>query len=211
MKKLMMIAAAMTIVGGAYAQCSDPVLTDCSLVYDFKASLKSTVGKAASGDCEDLCYRATASKSLKGYLYACEGCDCDAFQLATLTAYEKKSDETFVGVPEWDFLNAIGKKSLDAEGLFVVDFAQGSFTAGGFGSFDSKTGMLKSFSGSIVGSLPAPYCEVACADGTPTVAYLSCDFIEDYEIETVAFGTFSLKYNKSLSAKYAAGTWVPAL
>jgi hypothetical protein len=71
--------------------------------------------------------------------------------------------------------------------------------------------MLKSFSGSIVGSLPAPYCEVACADGEPTVAYLSCDFIADYDIETVAFGTFSLKYNKSLSAKYAAGTWVPAL
>lgn len=208
MKKLMMIAAAMTIVGGAYAQCSDPVEGTCSQVYDFKASLKTTVGKAASGDCADLCYRTKSSISLKGYLYDCD-CGCDAFLTATLLAYDKKADEVYVGTPVWAFLNAIGKKSTDAEGLFDVAFAQGTFTAGGFGTFDGKLGMLKSISGNIVGSLPGPVCEVSCADGEPTVAYPACDFAEDYDVATVAYGTFSLKYNKSLSAKYSAGTWVP--
>jgi len=211
MKKLMMIAAAMTIVGGAYAQCSDPVDSNCSQVYDFKASLKTTVGKAASGDCADLCYRAKSSKSIKGWLYACE-CGCDSFMLAELFAYEKKSGDTFSGVPAWAFLNAIGKKGTDAEGLFTVaiDETGTTFTAGGFGSFYSD-GTLKSLSGSIVGSLPGPACDVACADGEPTIAYPACDFEESSDVDTVAYGTFSLKYNKSYSAKYSAGTWTPGL
>ena len=45
MKTLMLFAAALMVVGGAFAQCSDPVVSNCSLVYDFKASLKTTKGK----------------------------------------------------------------------------------------------------------------------------------------------------------------------
>jgi len=44
MKKLLMFAAAMTIVGGAYAQCYEPggITSECSIpVWDFKASGKT--------------------------------------------------------------------------------------------------------------------------------------------------------------------------
>lgn len=208
MKKLMLIAAAVTIVGGAFAQCSDPEVTNCSLVYDFKASLKTTAGKAYSGDCEDLCYRATGSKSFKGYIYTCE-CECTNFMYAaTYYLYDKKSDTELFGAPTWQYLNAIGKKSTDAEGFVIFGGYGGVLYAAGHGKFDDA-GLLKSMSGDLAGYLYPPYCAEQCSDGEYAVAYPACSWQESYGVMTPAFGSWSIKYNKSLSSKYSQGLWVP--
>jgi len=210
MKKQMLLAAAAMIVGGAFAQCSDPEVSNCSLVYDFKASLKTTVGKSYSGDCADLCYRASGSKSFKGYIFSCE-CECTNFlRNATFYATEKKSGAEIYGVPYWMFLNAIGKNGTDAEGIFSIysDSMYETFAAAGQGKFDDA-GLLKSMSGSMLGYMEPPYCSEQCSDGEYAVAYPACDWESSTSVPTVAYGSWSMKYNKSLSAKYAQGLWTP--
>ena len=216
MKKLMMFAAAMTIVGGAYAQCGLPGGQDecnTALVYDFKVSVKTTAGKNYSGKCDDVCYRSKSSKSMKGYLYVC-GCTCEEFmEDSTLYLYDKKADQVFEGMPEWEIFNKIGKKNLETEGLFGFedDYGEFVFTAAGFGKVNKKDGVLKTMSGSLVGSMEAPLCEVACDIGDTAVAYPACDWYEDGDVPTIAFGTWSLKHNKKLSQKYFAGLWEPGM
>ena len=221
MKKLMMLAASMTIVGGAYsADCglgtSSNAPCSAALVYDVKISVKTTAGKSYSGECYDSCYRAKSSRSYKGYLYAC-GCTCDDLLAAEFYLVDKKNDDVFEGAIEWNILSRIGKKNLDAEGLFEADLAD-AFTsrefiiaAAGFGAFDKKTGQLKSMSGNVVGTLTAPECVVPCDIGEPAVAFPACDWQEDSDVETVAFGTWSIKYNKKLSQRYYANLWEPGM
>ena len=71
MKKLMMIAAAMTIAGGAFASSCTPVEeSECAPVYKVKISLKTTDAKSGSSKdgCAELCYRKKGKMNLQGYL-----------------------------------------------------------------------------------------------------------------------------------------------
>jgi len=215
MKKLMMFAAAMTIVGGAFAQCELPTASnECALVYTFKASVKTTVAKAKI-DCDEICYRNKGSKSLKGYLYVCS-CYCEDFMGGSLWFEDTKTDEVFEGGLGWSILSRIGKKSMDAEG-FWTGGAQGDENTGitmyaaGFGAFDSKTGVLKNMSGNIVGMMDAPICAKDCEVGAMAVAYPACDWESSEDVPTVLFGSWSISYNKKLSQKYYAGLWAPGL
>ena len=215
MKKLMMFAATMTIVGGAFAACSDPLPTPettCALVYDVKISVKTTVPKARTEteviECEDdvtasICYRVTGSRSFKGYLTNCD-CDCTAFAGANLILWEPKAEAmiTVDTVLDWDVLNLIGKKGEDVEGAFSLDLDGNTYAdlyGAGFGKIDRKTGIIKSISGDIVGVIPGPLCVDAECDTTDSVAF-PCEEIGDADM-TVAFGTWSVKYNKSQSQK----------
>ncbi len=213
MKKLMMLAAAMTIVGSAFAACELPAAGDCALVYDFKASLKTT--KGGEGSC-DACIRVKGTKALTGWIFVC-ACDCETFMSdAVLLAYDKKSGTVYTGPVVWGLLNKIGKKSVDAEGYWTsaltvdVDGA-GAFAAAGFGTFDGL--VLKSMSGDLVGTIPAPACEVKCDLGTVASALPACTFEFDPENPpaTIVYGSWSMKYDKKMSAAYAAGTWVPGM
>ncbi len=216
MKKLMMFAAAVTIVGGAFAQCELPsVSNQCALVYTFKASVKTTVGKSKY-DCADVCYRNKGSKSFKGYLYVCS-CLCEDFlSNSALWFVDSKTKQEFTGALYWSILNRIGKKSMDAEGFWTgsaEDDEVGTdvnMYAAGFGKFDSKTGYLKSMSGNIVGSMSAPICEMDCATAL-AVAYPACEWDETDQVPTVLFGSWSISYNKKLSQKYFAGLWAPGM
>ena len=220
MKKLMMFAAAMTIVAGAYAQCGfdDPNYEcDAALVYQAKFNVKTTKGKPYSGKCDDVCYRQKGSANYKGYLYAC-GCTCDEFMDAELLLTgNKKNREVFEGFPEWVTLNKIGKKNLDAEGYFHVELddvetgREFILDAAGFGKFDKKGGYLKNMSGNFVGLMSAPLCEDPCEIGDPAVAFPACDWEEDEDVETIAFGKWSIKYNKKLSKKYWNNEWDPEM
>lgn len=220
MKKLMMFAAAMTIVGGAYAQCGlgDTPGMSCALVYNAKFSVKTTKGKPYSGKCDDLCYRAKASVSYKGFLYVC-ACSCDEFLQDGMfyLSGNKKNSEVFEGAPEWTVLNKIGKKNLDAEGFFNAELSdletgrEFNLAAAGFGKFDKKTGHLTSMSGNLVGVMSAPECEIECATGEPAVAFPACDWDESDDVATIAYGSWSIKYNKKLSKRYLENTWEPGM
>ena len=208
MKKLMMFAAAMTIVAGAYASdCGD--CTDdcsCSLVYEFKASLKTTIAKGISDSCSSSCYRKCGSAKLKGYLYFCGLCDCEAFAGMKFVAQETKSDDFVFGNSEsgvditWNILNVIGKSDSDVEGHWSVSDSDSgwSFTAAGCGKYDTKNDRLKSISGDLVGMGPGPSCELSCDDSSLSTVTLLCDVSSDTE-NTIAYGSWSIKYHKKYS------------
>ena len=211
MKKLMMFAAAMTIVGGAYAStCGDDCTDDCScsLVYEFKASLKTTIAKdIAATDCDSgTCYRKCGSAKIKGYLYYCGACDCSALEGMLFVAKETKSDSYVFGnadagvSPTWEILNLIGKKDTDVEALWsVADQESGwSFTAAGCGSYDAKNDRIKSISGELVGKGPGPSCELSCDDSSASTVTLLCDLTDD-DTSTIAYGSWSMKFHKKYS------------
>jgi hypothetical protein len=209
MKKLMMFAAAMTIVGGAYAQCEDPDPTpgNCALAYDVKISVKSTIpestkGYTISSPCEDDvdldggCFRKIGKYSYQGLLYTCD-CECNAIADATFYLWNKKAKEYVVygDTITWSFLNIIGKKQKDAEGYFTFDTATASFVAAGFGTWDTKNNWLKSLSGSIVGAGAPPECDDANYCGA-AAAFICTDLsFPDDTLPTAYAGTFSLKYS----------------
>jgi len=206
MKKLMMFAAAMTIVGGAYASTCDDT---CSLVYDFKASLKTTVPKDASTDCASVCYRKCGSVSLKGYFYLCGTCTCEDFAQMLFVAVDKKTKDFVVGsdeegiAPTWTILNQIGKKDSNLEALWGVEGNDGwTWQAAGCGTYDLKNDRVKSISGSLVGQKDPPACTTVsdCTDvSTSARAYALCSSDADETLPTVVYGSWSMKYNSSLS------------
>jgi hypothetical protein len=218
MKKLMIAAAAAAMIGGVQAACEDPVVptADCAVVYNFKATLTTTVDKYGKitvkndlgcGDYEKetfkSCYREKGKKTLNGYYYACE-CACDladtdAFGLVLWDAKTKCLDEE--AAIEWDILQTFGKKFDKVEAMIYLATADGEFFAAGMGSVDTKKEIVKSISGNIVGAVA---CDETCLD--------CCDedfrfgsVCEDADIldeeNTVAYGSWSLKYNSSLSKK----------
>lgn len=222
MKKLMMFAAAMTIVGGAYAACTLPVVSnDCALVYSMKVSLKGTTSKVKV-DCDEVCYRVKGSKSLKGYLYVCS-CACEDFMdTASLWLQDKKYDAVLEGPISWMFLNRFGKSESDAEGFWSaslensVDSESDAFMyailyGAGFGKFDSDNGLLKNMSGNVVGYQAAPFCEKDCELGSYAIAYPACDWEETDEVPSAVYGTWSISLDKKASEKYYNGTWAPGM
>ncbi|MFO7938029.1 MAG: hypothetical protein R6V06_10560 [Kiritimatiellia bacterium] len=122
MKKLMMVAAAMTIAGGAFAQCGyepgtpgQPEPGLCALVYSVKLTAKTTVAKFLKGqivsgsgtvcgygeegyETDPVIYRKPGKVKLQGYWMNCS-CDCteyeedmSAFDSSWLWLWEKRSN-----------------------------------------------------------------------------------------------------------------------
>ena len=212
MKKLMMFAAAMTIVGGAHAQCNDSL--DCAQVWDVKMSLKTTQAatlKAKNVCADNACYRKPGKKSLNGFLFVgggCGECTCASINDAVFYLWDKKAKEMVVdgGEISWSFLHIIGKKDTEAEGLFGITSDEGiELTGAGFGKWDLKNKILKSLSGEIVGAGAPPACSIDCTDEIPAVAFIcTADGIEEVEDAPTAYsGKFSIKYSKGSSKKAA--------
>lgn len=223
MKKLMIAAAVAAMIGGVQAACEDPEETkpevDCAVAYEFKASLTTTAAKFGKvswkDDCGDkytevTCYREKGKKTIKGYYYACD-CVCDLADtdMFDLVLWDDKV-KGCAEVVDFDFvlLQTFGKKLDKVEAFFELATSEnGEYFAAGQGKVDTKNGLVKSISGDIVGLLDAPDCQDdECEDGD--------DFPEDLrfgaicedaaaldEASTAAFGSWSLKYNKSLSKK----------
>jgi hypothetical protein len=223
----MMTAATAMLAGGAFAACTLPTEDRyCAQVYEVKVSLKTTVGKTKV-DCEEVCYRNKGSAKLKGYLYTCD-CSCTGLLTSALYLYDKATDAEYFGFPSWAFLSRIGKKNKDAEAhliapLYTTDGLPAKnggevYFLSGFGKFDSD-GRLKEMSGNIVGMRYPPYCEEDCSIGSFAFAYPWCYLEQEngngnyaaqpYYVQTVGYGSWSIRYNKKLSEKYAAGLWIP--
>ena len=222
MKRWAVLASAAMVAGGLYAACGDvPQTSACTLVYDFKASLKMTVGKSYSGGCEDTCYRKISTVKVKGYLYAC---DCCATNLEGILWFGKgwwadgEGDTAYQVDVFFPLLNIIGKKNREAEGaLFLSDFGsiftsnqvdqvEGppfSFVLLGAGFGKAKDWQVRSLSGAMIGIVEPPACAVDCADYADAVAYPACEFEPDPDIYDVASGKWSIRYNSSLAKKVA--------
>lgn len=223
MKKLMIAAAAAAMIGGVQAACQDPITPaeDCAIAYSFKATLNTTAIKLGKvtvkndlgcGDYEKetvySCYREKGKKTLTGYYYACE-CACDladtdVFGLALWDSKTKCLDES--AAIEFEILQTFGKKFDKVEALLWLETDNGVFYAAGMGSVDTKKGIVKSISGDIVGAMDAPECDPDCDCEDLRFGAICEDADVLDEASTVAYGSWSLKYNSSISKKLVNGS-----
>jgi hypothetical protein len=212
MKKLVMMATAL-VAASSFAQCTpgdtpDPV--NCAQVYNVALSLKTTAGKSGAVDIgtecapgsTSVCYRVISKMTLKGYLSNCT-CGCDTFVDNVLDLFDTKTDEMVVssGSITWDILGRIGKKNAEVEAQGTINGTDMEMM--GFGKYDAKNDRISSISGQVQGTLIPPSCTVACAPGGTAYPNDLCDPSIPQMVNTIAYGTFSIKYNSSASKKYA--------
>ena len=219
--------AAMTV--GAFADCGEgDVQTTGAQVYKFTFSGKTTKGvtpgKAAAADCGEgggaLCpARVSAKLKIKGWVVYClptcsetlaQGtAPANYFAFWALKPY--KSDVAEAEIAN-TFVNVIGKKPNKAEmyGEFKGSMPYSADAAwvfdhisfAGLGKYKASKGIYSSISGNFAGSVGTSWW-VSKAECAPSRIY-ACDTLtlqcED-EYNTVAFGKWSVKYNKSASKK----------
>ena len=181
-------------------------------------------------------YRTKDSIALAGWLYAAENCTCDGWIEKALVWETKRkvqlTDAAFAfglaeGTP-----NVIGKKCTEAEAFWTLT---GTFNYGaqraqtitlygaGLGSFARKTATF-SLSGNAAGTMSASYdlkltakqleklgAEACEASKVSKCDAVWCDDEDPIDSDTVVFGTWSMKYNKSMTTKYNKTLKVSAL
>ena len=230
MKKLMIAAAAAAMVGGAYAApCTpvDPTPGDCASVYSFKLNVKTTKGVTLKGgtvgsgsqctpgevsSCTVI--REKDSTVIQGWIYECT-CGCDVAATGSVIAWDSKRKAP-VDSPAFTktLLNVIGKKQNVAEwawtfaGTAKYDAQREQayeLTGAGYGTFSK--GLYRSFSGNFAGTAKASYDlktkpeSTACACD-PSQVWDCTDLTTLVDADTVAFGTWTAKYDASASKKY---------
>lgn len=223
MKKLMMFAAAMTIVGGAYATCS-PTPTSCALVYNVKLNLKTSMGKGTTGTSNSLCAPGNPGACVRfpnfsyvvdGYLAYCD-CDCDGIMsandnVAWCTKLKSAVELDFT----WNYVHVIGNQA-QAEALWALDGEDsilGDFwlIGAGFGTYRKVTPrVFGSFSGYAVGEMIDPICLVVATSASTTCAlagYWDCIdlttlLFSDTDDSAPLFGSWAMKLNAAASKSY---------
>lgn len=227
MKKLMIIAAAMTIAGGVYAWGSggcnpDPEFEgECARVYKVKMTLKASRPKTKRGRCETMCYRKPARVRLQGYALSCDACACEDFQESlSWVLWNKREKSIYMDDEpvEWEFLNVIGRKANQVEGLFYIENYAFAGYAAGFGKMDRKSCIPANMKGEFAGSGAVPGCtsgDVCSPDVSCTWAFECADYCEGdaeelYDLPTAYTGKWAIRYSRSLSRKYAK-TWSPRI
>lgn len=242
MKKLMIAAAAVALVGGAYASCADvpgpsPVTPDAAVyAWQFKGKtgtgvvIKGSEG-VSSSTCTDTPWsipaeviRVPGTLAIQAYTYICED-ECTTFEanLQNPTKQEYFATKPFKSsiyltqfIKAVDVAHIIGKKynqyelAGDAEFAFTGNDPQETFAVkfAGFGSYDSKNGRVSSISGNFAGTQTPPRYPGKVAGMTescPPADYWTCAYVYAGAPSdpSVAYGTWSLKYNAAASKKLA--------
>lgn len=127
--------------------------------------------------------------------------------------WENKTKQVFVDVGDdfvWDAFWRIGKKNTDMEVAWTIDGDYAKLQGMGFGSVNNKN-IVKSMSGNVTGWLGAPiyfdpkdkYGYEDC--GCEAYPYSFCDVDYLDGVDTVAFGSWKMKYNAKASANYLNG------
>lgn len=231
MKKLMIAAASAAIVGGAFAACTPSPTPTCdeAWVYTWTFSGKTTTGYLvkgsswSSGKCTpgggsiaDCAIRIPSSLKIQGYTYLCcpecggwtdIAADWEAFY-TTKPTKEYIASNTGVKIR---FGHVIGKKAKDFE-LFG-NFNAATTDSGerynlafaGLGKYDLKNTRISSVSGNFAGLMEVPHYHEydATIGGCPEAWYWDCTgTIYAGHDMSVAYGSWSMKYNSSASKKY---------
>lgn len=231
MKKIMMAAAVAAIVGGAFAaNCSyTPGPTaGTAWVYNWKFTGKTTVGaytKGTKGTGSNCGYiagaagevvRVPGSLAIQGYTYACDPeCLQDYSQFKDITG-AVAPDAFYMTKPFKDTLaasiainvgNVIGTKATQFEAAGLATFTsvepQEVYTLNfaGLGKYDLKNVRVSSVSGNFAGTVETPYYikNTICVKAI----VWNCDASDYIDDDTsVAYGTWSVKYNAAASKKY---------
>ncbi len=223
------VAAAVSVGSFAALCDDDPVVTtpDQCEVYNFKMSLTTLVPSKVKCDEDIAVYFKKGKRTVEGILWDCVATCDDTAPASNFVAWEKKAKAAVTAPLTWtgDYwqadalefakLDRFGKKAENVEAYAQdVAFEFGDMCLAGIGSYDKKNERVKSVSGYAVGLMtPATYNVVVnggeCEedDSTPYLGLVLplCDEFEDWccsgeEVDqVVAYGTWSIKYNKSLS------------
>lgn len=182
MKKLMIAAAAVAMVGGAFAEVN-PCTEPCPFGYQIKIYLKTTDAGSLSNktDCTELCLRKPAVKRFAGFIYGTTGeetvtcgeggCECNDWSAAELVMwnYDTKA-EAVPATAKLALLDRIyNGDTTTAEICFTLD----KMAYAGFGRVAKRNGKwtLKYASGFGAGML-AQKCttctEMTCGECTGT-------------------------------------------
>lgn len=172
-------------------------------------------------------YRKATSLTLDGWIYQCTNICTTVYKGSSLLAWETSQKVQFTTPTiTWqdDFPHVMGQKNADAEAYFKFNgvITPGSYTynslaffniselwCAGQGKFDCKAGRYTQFSGNCAGKATAPYDVSRTAKACDPSKILICtQLATDCNIDpttpsvTAVFGTWSIRYNASASAKY---------
>lgn len=230
MKKIIAIAAIAAVGTTFAANCAPDAATDCALVYSFKASVKTTKGVFVKGGSGALCapsgactiVRTKDSTKWEGWIYDCN-CGCDLASTGTFVAWDsKRKGQIDNAQMDLGFINVMGKKQNEAEWYFnltgnVLNLGEDNFAQdinaafAGLGKYDVKNERYSSFSGSFAGKMSASFdlskAKKTGDDGQgcecePSQIWECTDLDTLVDQDTVAYGTWTVKYNSSASKKY---------
>ena len=221
----MLAAVAAVAVSGAFAACqyippTPKPLDSQAWAYKWKFSGKTT--KAIKTTCKygagDFITRKSTSLKLEGWSLYCEP-NCGDFEAAEATEFfwqTKPSKVLLDGGVELVVANVIGKKGADYEAagaLTVADVA--NVTAyhlgfAGLGKYDTKNARVKSIKGNFAGVAAAPQMkngkDTDCSTAPTVISKVwECCGCPTADADSVAYGKWSVKYNKSMAKKYANG------
>lgn len=231
MKKLMIAALAVASISAFAANdCTpeDPVVTEPTLVYAFKASVKTTKGVSGTTITNNgsVCapeddvvtgtvIRVPDTTTLAGWIYDCTA-TCETVGTGSVVVWDsKRKAQLKDAAMEKIILQVIGKKQADAEfafkltGTFEYDATrQQALTEvifAALGKYNKAKGFYTSFSGNFAGTAAASYdlsnkSAVIC---DPSQVWLCTDLTTLTDADTVYYGTWSAKYNASASKAYA--------
>ena len=233
MKKLMIAAAAVAMVGGAFADdcsCADP--KPCAFGYQLKVFVKTTAAyglDGKSGLCGDLtpfCVRVPATKRFAGFIYGTtkKGSDglCGEEGLCACNQWENGNAELVFW--NYDTKQEIAPKAkiLQMDRIYTGDtqtfemaFDLDDMRFGGFGKWfyrnDVKT--VKYASGFCAGLIPAEKCaKGVCGDTLDSKVWGMCDSErlapQVAEKTTVAYGKWTLDWSATIYNRHSAGQQV---
>ena len=222
MKKIMIIAiaalAAVTSFGGACGP-QPTAVKDTGWVYKWKFTGKTTKPNAvkaakATSPCfaapQTCNVRVPTSLKIQGYTMMCSpGCGDTFGEVAEVSEVfwvTKPGKDSLSGGVTSELVHIIGSAAKQVEIAGTADFtgdeATYGFTYAGLGKYDKKNSRVSSAKGTFAGTaLP---CECLSSH------WWNCDTLTlacDLNGETVVYGKWSVKLQKSASKKYAKGKW----
>ena len=234
MNKVALVLFAAMASAGIYAR--DPYVYDVHMKVKTTVAKQGKVVKACqlidggTNSLSSVTYRKQGTVTVRGLIW---GCECDTF--AGSFGYTKPTEDGCYfwnvtdarplanGIATWPVFNRIDKNMKKAEGTMELVADGWHLLCGGFGRadvIDSSIGRLNSLKGSFGGWRMAPtwtytlygepctFCDSGTADITYTEAALAwsmCACAVASE-RTTAFGTWSIKYNSSLSSRLRDST-----
>ena len=217
MKKLMIAAIAAATIGGAFADCAyipkkDEVRETKNWAYQWKFTGKTTKGVKATCGEQEYVTRSSASLKIQGWSFYCDAV-CGDFESgdATEIFWSTKPEKAILdGGITFEIGNVIGKKGKDYEAAGVANFGKYGLAFAGIGKYDTKNTRVSSIKGNFAGWATAPSLKLGkdtdclTAQTLPSMVWQCCG-CPTLEADSVAYGKWSVKFNKSWAKKVA--TW----
>ena len=203
-----------------------------TLVYKVQMNLKTTKGVTTHetvnkgsictpGEDEDVCnvYRTKDATKLVGWIYDCTA-TCDTIANGSVVIWDAKRKAAFADGAAFTtaFINVMGKKQAEAEWAWTfsgtADYSsfdaaatqEYTLTGAGLGKFSTAKGYYTSFSGRVAGTVTASWDlktkKNNCCISSQIVKCDELATLVDAQ-DTIAYGTWSAKYDSSASKRYA--------